>query len=84
MVFGLASGLKCDWESTSAVLISDEPLPTELQGLTWQWETELDTSKILGFYIGQDISQELMENQLKGILTVRIQKLKKPSNQSNG
>lgn len=77
--FGRASGLFCNWTSPKAVFISRNPMPQELRALNWTWETGPNHSKLLGFYIGENISHEQMVQQIQGKMEESIGKAKPSS-----
>lgn len=58
--FGKASGLFCDWTKTKVALIPFSPTPPPLQSFGWQWETVETASKMLGFFVAQQLSEVLM------------------------
>ena len=70
--FGTASGLKVNWKDTAAVMISSTPKPQELDSFGWQWETEGNFSKLLGFHFGDGISQDMVWTQINTKLEAQI------------
>lgn len=61
---GYASGLFIKETTIKVVYISDQPMSLELLQLDWQWESKGYLSKILGVFIGDDISLASMVNSL--------------------
>jgi hypothetical protein len=50
--FGRVSGLRVNWEETSAILILEEPCPDDLREFWWKWEAPGSFSKLLGYTFG--------------------------------
>lgn len=62
--FGDASDLYIKEVGVKAVLVSNEPLPHELEYLQWTWETKGSLSKLLGIFMGVEISPSSMASYL--------------------
>lgn len=61
---GEAFGLFIKESGLKAVFISPRPLPDSLQYLDWEWETEQNLSKLLGFHVGTDISPQRLSQAI--------------------
>lgn len=70
---GKASGLFVKEIGVKVVLISDQAMPEELEGLDWNWENEKNTTKLLGFFIGDSTSLDTMVPHLARTLEHRLQ-----------
>lgn len=70
---GKASGLFVKETGVKVVLIYNQALPQELEGLDWSWENETNTTKLLGFFIGESISPDIMVPHLARMLEHRLQ-----------
>lgn len=58
--FGEASGLFIKETGVKAFLISDDPIPPELLDLPFNWEIVENPSKVLGVFMGDEISLDNM------------------------
>jgi hypothetical protein len=74
--FGNATGLRVNWQETTTVLISTDPVPAELQPFGWKWEETGQFSKLLGLFFGDGIAQEMVKSALKSKLEERISQAK--------
>lgn len=61
---GKASRLFVKEEGVKVVLIFDLPMMDEIKELNFNWEKEMGMSKLLGFYVGEDIFAIIMTNYL--------------------
>lgn len=75
--FDNRSDLRCDWEHTSMIYISMEPILAEMQALTWKWEMEETFLKLLGIHFGVGISHDLTLTYIKEKLDDKLKKLKR-------
>lgn len=62
-----------------ADFISNGLMPPEIQALGFKWETEANLTKLLGFFIGEDISFAMMVQHLAENLENRLKKATQPS-----
>lgn len=70
---GEASGLFVkETDIVRAVHLLDQPLPDELVDLPWIWETEGNLSKVLGVFMGIEISADSMQRYLQEALDKRL------------
>lgn len=69
---GHASRLFIKEIEVKVVFISDEAMPIEIQTLDCLWKSGEDVSKLLGFYVGEDISANLSKRHLEKILDKRL------------
>lgn len=51
-------------EGVKAILVPDQPMPDEIKELNVRWEEEAGLTKLLGFFIGEDISANSMTKYL--------------------
>lgn len=75
--FGQVSGLKCDWQVTSAIYLGKDRLPLQLANRHWDWEGPDNYSKLLGLYFGEGISTELTLLTLTEKMEAKLAGLKK-------
>lgn len=61
--FRVASGLVCAWHKTIASAIPARPPPVLLWLLPWQWEDDLNASKLLGAPTARTIAVDLRIGQ---------------------
>lgn len=74
---GEASGLHIKYTGVKTVLISDQPPPPELADLDFVWEDNQSCSKLLGVFIGTEISPFVMGQALLTILEERLRRARK-------
>lgn len=55
---GDTSGLYVKEVGVKATLISNQDMPSKLSTLDWNWETNTSLSKLLGVFVGEDISPQ--------------------------
>lgn len=73
MDFREALGLYVKIEGIKAILIFDHPLLDELLSLGWTWKAKDNLSKLLGFYMGTDLSIARMTQYLTETLEKHLQ-----------
>lgn len=72
-------GLNCDWEKMTTILLSNDPLPADMQdaiGLL-QCEWEENYSKLLGLFFGTQIEQDKVMEKLQEKLKDKLNHFKK-------
>lgn len=71
---GNASGLYVKESNVKAVFIFNHSMPMNIQALAFNWETEANLTKLLGFFIGENISSNCMVQHLAESLEKRLEK----------
>lgn len=61
-------------EGVKDAFISDQPMSEEIKELNFNWENETSLSKILGFFVGEDLFADSMTNYLTVVLGGRLKK----------
>jgi hypothetical protein len=75
--FGEASGLYVNWNKTKGAFILPRPLPECLDRLGWQWETNDNASKLLGFPVAQEVSLPRMQALVTEKLEAKLEASRK-------